>query len=75
MKNVTVEDDDAVLDADREHANHAGGGYCCPHCLETSEHDLFGTDEREVVECDKCHQMFVIWNEATIEQCSGKLAT
>ncbi len=73
MKNVAIDaDDDAVFDATRGHSNHEGGGYCCPHCLESSDHN--DVLDREAVECDHCHQTFVIWNETEIRQCSGKLA-
>jgi hypothetical protein len=72
MKLATVEDDDSVLDAEREHSNHEGGGYCCPHCLQANKHD--GDTEREPVVCDQCGETFVVWNETEIRRCSGKLA-
>lgn len=73
MKTATVEDDDMVLDAMREHSNHENCGYCCPHCLENSNHR--GDGDREAVVCDHCGEAFVIWNETEIRQCSGKLAS
>ena len=73
MRTITWEDDEAVDCAERAHSNHQYGGYCCPHCLQTSDHNLYGTEDREVVRCDHCDEPFVIWNVATVEQCSGKL--
>ena len=73
MKHAEIDsDDDAVFDADKEHSNHEFGGYCCPHCLESSKHD--GCSEREAVVCDHCGQTFVVWQETETINCSGPLA-
>lgn len=72
MQTVPVSDEE-VFEASRDHSNHEGGGYCCPHCLESSQHSFVG-DERTAVVCDHCGQTFVIWDETEIRQCSGKLA-
>lgn len=75
MKRAEIDaDDDAVFDAVRVHGNHEGGGYCCPHCLKDNRHPSAGS-EREAVQCDHCGEVFVVWDETRIEQCSGKLAS
>jgi|GEM_PF-5202505 len=74
MKCVAIDaDDDAVFDAQRNHSNCEGGGYCCPHCLRDNEHGPVGS-EREAVACDHCGKTFVVWDETEIRQCSGPLA-
>lgn len=66
-----VEESINIADTTEEHSNSQYCGYCCPHCLQTNDHDLYTMDEANAVECDHCGKIFVIWNKETIRQCSG----
>lgn len=73
MRLADIDDDDAVFDASRDHANTDGSGYCCPHCLQDNGNRHPSTGERTAVICDHCGATFVVWDEIEIRQCSGKL--
>ena len=74
MRVIEVEEDDEANDAKKEHHNHQYGGYCCPHCLKTNQHtNHLAPEVRCIVVCDHCGERFVIWDEETVDQCSGKL--
>lgn len=56
----------------REHHNHEGAGWCCPHCLESDCNEFDGSyDTAKAVRCNNFGEMFAIMLETDIMQSSG----
>lgn len=69
MSKYNLENFDLVPD----HTNNQEQYFCCPHCLSSQRHPLYGINKPKVINCVECSKPFVIWHEEMICSKSAKL--
>ena len=65
-----------MIEANKDHSNHAEGGYCCPHCLMSDEYpqgNYCDEGDPAKVACAHCGQEFAVWSDTEIVRISGKI--